>query len=63
MTESKHMPLCENQLYTETPVGLRKLTNDIMDKDFFGFRDEQGSMRRLINVERELRYMEEVRTD
>ncbi|MPC65711.1 hypothetical protein E2C01_059847 [Portunus trituberculatus] len=27
-----------------------------MDKDFLGFRDERGNMRRLINVERELRY-------
>ncbi|MPC93715.1 hypothetical protein E2C01_088855 [Portunus trituberculatus] len=58
MAESKHTPSCENQWYIETPVGLRKLTNDIMDKDFSGFRDERGNMKRLINVERELRYME-----
>ncbi|MPC81438.1 hypothetical protein E2C01_076054 [Portunus trituberculatus] len=31
-----------------------------MDKDFSGFKEERGSMRRLINVERELRYMKEV---
>ncbi|MPC49732.1 hypothetical protein E2C01_043544 [Portunus trituberculatus] len=31
-----------------------------MDKDFSGFRDEQDSIRRLINIERELRYMKEV---
>ncbi|MPC46793.1 hypothetical protein E2C01_040519 [Portunus trituberculatus] len=63
MTESKHLPSCENQWYIETPVGLKKLTGDIMDKNFSGFRDERGSMRRLINVERELRYMKEVMTD
>ncbi|MPC10358.1 hypothetical protein E2C01_002992 [Portunus trituberculatus] len=60
MTESKHTPSCENQRYTETPVGLRKLTEDIMDKDFSGFRDERDSMRRLINAERKGR---EVMTD
>ncbi|MPC52920.1 hypothetical protein E2C01_046801 [Portunus trituberculatus] len=63
MTESKHMPSCENQRYIETPVGLRKLTENIMDKDFSGFRDKRDIMRRLINVERELRYMKEVKTD
>ncbi|MPC78915.1 hypothetical protein E2C01_073422 [Portunus trituberculatus] len=41
MTESKHTPSCENQLCIETPVGLRKLTDDIMDKDFSRFRDER----------------------
>ncbi|MPC82095.1 hypothetical protein E2C01_076740 [Portunus trituberculatus] len=56
MTESKHTPSCGNQWYIETPVGLRKLTEDIMDKDFSGFREVKGSMRRLVNVERELRY-------
>ncbi|MPD04633.1 hypothetical protein E2C01_100331 [Portunus trituberculatus] len=61
--ESKHTPSCENQRFTETFVGLRKLAEDIMDKDFSGFREERGSMRRLINVERELRYMKEVMTD
>ncbi|MPC18226.1 Integrin alpha-PS3 [Portunus trituberculatus] len=60
MTESKHAPSCENQRYIETPVGLRKLTEDIMDKNFSGFRDKRGSVRRLISVERELRYMKEV---
>ncbi|MPC74245.1 hypothetical protein E2C01_068598 [Portunus trituberculatus] len=60
MAEPKHTPPCETQQYIETPVGLRKLTDDIMDKDFSGFRDEQGNMRRLINVERKLRYMKEV---
>ncbi|MPD06805.1 hypothetical protein E2C01_102633 [Portunus trituberculatus] len=63
MTESKHMPSNENQQYIETPVGLRKLIEDIMDKDISGFRGERGNMRRLINVERELRYIKEVMTD
>ncbi|MPC16881.1 hypothetical protein E2C01_009719 [Portunus trituberculatus] len=31
-----------------------------MDKDFSGFRDKRGNMRKLINVERELRCMKEV---
>ncbi|MPC55762.1 hypothetical protein E2C01_049706 [Portunus trituberculatus] len=31
-----------------------------MNKDFSGFRNERGTMRRLINIERELRYMKEV---
>ncbi|MPC64433.1 hypothetical protein E2C01_058549 [Portunus trituberculatus] len=31
-----------------------------MDKDFSGFRDERGNMRRLIKVERKLRYVKEV---
>ncbi|MPC51115.1 hypothetical protein E2C01_044954 [Portunus trituberculatus] len=60
MAESKHTPSCENQRYIETLVGLRKLTDDVMDKDFSRFRDERDNMRRLINVERELRYMKEV---
>ncbi|MPC15000.1 hypothetical protein E2C01_007781 [Portunus trituberculatus] len=38
MTESNHKPSCGNQRYIETPVGLRKLTDDIMDKNFSGFR-------------------------
>ncbi|MPC91875.1 hypothetical protein E2C01_086937 [Portunus trituberculatus] len=63
MTESKHTPSSENQRYVETPVGLRKLTEDIMDKDFSGFREVKDSMRRLVNVERELRHMKEVMTD
>ncbi|MPC31573.1 hypothetical protein E2C01_024868 [Portunus trituberculatus] len=58
--ESKHTPSCENQQYIETPVGLRKLSDDTMDKDFSGFRDIHGNMRRLINIERELRYMKVV---
>ncbi|MPC40354.1 hypothetical protein E2C01_033910 [Portunus trituberculatus] len=36
------------------------MSEDTMDKDFSGFMDEQGKMRRLIIVERELRYMKEV---
>ncbi|MPD00473.1 hypothetical protein E2C01_095946 [Portunus trituberculatus] len=60
MTESKHTPSCENQRYIETPVGVRKLTEDIIIKDISGFRDERGSMRRSINIDRELRYMKEV---
>ncbi|MPC46434.1 hypothetical protein E2C01_040154 [Portunus trituberculatus] len=60
MTESKHMPSDENQWYIEIPVGLRKVTEDAMDKNFSGFKDERGNMRRLINVERELRYVKEV---
>ncbi|MPC70859.1 hypothetical protein E2C01_065120 [Portunus trituberculatus] len=40
MVESKYTPSCKNQWYIETPVGLRKLTDDIFDKDFSGFRDE-----------------------
>ncbi|MPC70220.1 hypothetical protein E2C01_064462 [Portunus trituberculatus] len=63
MTKSKHTPSCENQRYIETPVGLRKPTEDIMENAISGFRDERGSMRRLINVERELRYIKEVMTD
>ncbi|MPD00955.1 hypothetical protein E2C01_096462 [Portunus trituberculatus] len=59
MTEPKHMP-SGNQWIIETPIGLRELSDDTMDKDFSGFRDERGNMRRLVNVERELRYMKEV---
>ncbi|MPC12741.1 hypothetical protein E2C01_005445 [Portunus trituberculatus] len=61
MTEPKHTP-CGNQRIIETPIGLRKLTDDIMDKDFSGFRDERSNMRRLVNIERELRYTKEVMT-
>ncbi|MPC12739.1 hypothetical protein E2C01_005444 [Portunus trituberculatus] len=59
MEEPKHM-LAENQRYIETPIGLRKLTEDTIDEDFSGFRDERGNTRRLVNVERELRYLKEV---
>ncbi|MPC79030.1 hypothetical protein E2C01_073541 [Portunus trituberculatus] len=58
MEEPKHTPP-ENQHYIETPIGLRKLTEDTMDRDFSGFRDERGNMRRLVNVERKLRYLKE----
>ncbi|MPC91173.1 hypothetical protein E2C01_086192 [Portunus trituberculatus] len=58
MEEPKHTP-AENQRYIETPIGLRKLTEDIIDKDFSGFQDESGNTRRVVNVERELRYMKE----
>ncbi|MPC57444.1 hypothetical protein E2C01_051424 [Portunus trituberculatus] len=50
MAQSKYTPSIENQWYIETPVGLRKLTDDIMDKDFSRFRDEGGNMRMLTNV-------------
>ncbi|MPC76787.1 hypothetical protein E2C01_071219 [Portunus trituberculatus] len=59
MAKSKHMP-SDNQRFIETPIGLRKLTDDTMEKDFSSFRDERGNMRRLVNVERESRYMKEV---
>lgn len=52
MSKPKQTSPCENVRYIETPVGLRKLTEGIMDKDFSGFGDERGSTRRLINVER-----------
>ncbi|MPC35944.1 hypothetical protein E2C01_029382 [Portunus trituberculatus] len=60
MTESKHTPSYGNKQYIETPFELRRLTEDIMDKDFSGFGEEKGSMRRLVNVEKELRNMKEV---
>ncbi|MPC96906.1 hypothetical protein E2C01_092187 [Portunus trituberculatus] len=59
MAEPKHT-LNENQCFIETPISLRKLTEDTMEKDFSGFWDERGNMRRLVNVEKELRYMKEV---
>ncbi|MPC53323.1 hypothetical protein E2C01_047212 [Portunus trituberculatus] len=39
-----------------------RLTKDNMDKVFSEFRDERGNMRRLINVEREIRYLKEVKS-
>ncbi|MPC16831.1 hypothetical protein E2C01_009667 [Portunus trituberculatus] len=42
MAESKHTP-SENQRFIETPIGLRKLTDDTMEKDFLGFWDERGN--------------------
>lgn len=60
-TEPKHTA-SGNQRIIETPIGLRKLTDDSMDKDFAGFRDERSNMRRLVYVERELRNMKEVIT-
>ncbi|MPC61829.1 hypothetical protein E2C01_055906 [Portunus trituberculatus] len=58
MEEPKHT-LAENQRYIETPIGLRKLTEDTMDKDFLGFQDEGGNTRRLVDVRRELKYLKE----
>ncbi|MPC81296.1 hypothetical protein E2C01_075903 [Portunus trituberculatus] len=59
MAEPKYMP-SKNHRFIETSTGLRKLTDDTTEKDFSGFQDERGNMRRLVNVERELRYMKEV---
>ena len=44
----------------ETPVGLRQLVEASGERDFSGFREERGNMRRIINVERELRCMKEL---
>ncbi|MPC57589.1 hypothetical protein E2C01_051572 [Portunus trituberculatus] len=59
MAECKHT-LSDNQHFIETPIGLRKLSDNTMEKNVSTFRDERGNMRRLINVERGLRYMKEV---
>ncbi|MPC98911.1 hypothetical protein E2C01_094297 [Portunus trituberculatus] len=40
--ESKHTP-SENQRFIETPIDLRKLTDDTMEKDFSGFKEERGN--------------------
>ncbi|MPC31481.1 hypothetical protein E2C01_024771 [Portunus trituberculatus] len=56
---SKQTPSFENQRFIKTPVALKRLGNDNMDKDFSGFREERDNMRRLINLEREIRYMKE----
>ena len=45
----------------ETPMGFRSLMeND--GRDFSGFREEKGTMRRVISVEREMRNMRELIT-
>ncbi|MPC40837.1 hypothetical protein E2C01_034406 [Portunus trituberculatus] len=49
-----------NRRCTETPVGLKRLGEDNTDKEFSGFREEKGNVRRLMNVEKEMRYMKEV---
>ena len=43
----------------ETPMGLRKLMESD-GRDFLGFREEKGTMRRVIGVEREMRNMREL---
>ncbi|MPC86046.1 hypothetical protein E2C01_080858 [Portunus trituberculatus] len=60
MAHSKQTPPIENLRLIETPVGLRRLTEDNMDKEFSGFRDKKGNIRSLLNIERELRYLKEV---
>ena len=40
----------------ETPMGLRRLMESD-GRDFSGFREEKGTMRRVISVEREMRNM------
>ncbi|MPC32409.1 hypothetical protein E2C01_025718 [Portunus trituberculatus] len=49
--------LCfENLRFIETPIDLKRLSDDNTDKDFSGFREERGNMRKLINVVREIRF-------
>ena len=40
----------------ETPIGLRRLGED-KDRDFSGFREERGNMRRIMSLEKEMRCM------
>ena len=44
----------------ETPVGLRELLDLSEVCDFSGFREEKTNMRRIVNVEQEVRCMREM---
>ena len=45
----------------ETPLGLKRVTGTNVTGDFSGFENEsRGTMRRLVNMEREMRFMKEV---
>ena len=45
----------------ETPLGLRKLTGSDIAGDFSGFEKEnKGTMRRLVSIEREIRFTKEL---
>ncbi len=46
--------------FIENPVGLRQLMEAIGERDFSGFREEKGNMRRIISVEKEIRCMREL---
>ncbi|MPC18006.1 hypothetical protein E2C01_010877 [Portunus trituberculatus] len=59
-TGPKQTPCFEIQRFIETPFGLKRLNDDNTDEDLSGFREERGNMKRLINMEREMRHMEEV---
>ncbi len=38
--------------FIETPVGLRQLVEASGERDFSGFREEKGNMKRIISVEK-----------
>ena len=45
----------------ETPLGLKRIGSTNVMGDFSGFENEsRGTMRRLLNVEREMRFMKEI---
>ena len=45
----------------ETPLGLRRLAGFDIPGDFSGFEKEnKGTMRRLVSVEREIKFMKEM---
>ena len=45
----------------KTPMGLRKIAGTTEGSDFPGYENKgRGSMRRLVNAEREMRFMKDV---
>lgn len=46
--------------FVETPLGLRQLGKCGETRDFSGFKEETTNMRRIVNVEKEIRLMKEV---
>ena len=50
-----------NKRLIETPVGLRKILDMGSEgSDFSGFKEEKTNMRRIVNVEKEVRCMKEL---
>lgn len=45
--------------FIETPVDLRQLVEASEERNFSGFREEKGNMRRIISVDKKIRCMRE----
>ena len=59
LSVNKRTPFVSRRRSMETPVGLRRIGDSEEVGEFSGFKEERGSMRRIVNLEKELRAVKE----